>query len=78
MELPLTVQLSKLEIARLYRSGRIGEDSQNRLDKIVQGIYDDGREMGLAEALNYVVNEEDRERLFNAIAELEESRNNEC
>ena len=67
MELPLTVQLSKQEIAKLYRSSRIGEDFQNRLDRIVMSIYDDGVQMGLTESLNYVENEQDRQRIFKAL-----------
>lgn len=76
MNLPL--ELSKQEIVRLFRSARIGEDFNNRLDKAIQTIYDDGREMGMVEALNYVTDEEDRQKLFEAIDQLREAIDNEC
>ena len=75
MNLPL--ELSKQEMVKLFRSGRIGEDFNNRLDAIIQTIYDDGREMGMVEALNYVENPADRERLFSGIDELREGLDNE-
>ena len=75
MELPL--ELSKKQIIKLFWSGRIGEDFNNRLDKIIQSIYDDGREMGMVESLNFVSNNEDRERLFEGIDQLREKLDNE-
>lgn len=78
MELPLTVKLSKQAIAKLYRTGRIGQDFNDRLDEIIMDIYEDGRELGLTESLNYVSNEIDRQKLFEAIDQLAEARNNEC
>lgn len=66
-DLPLTVQLGKQEIARLYRSGRIGQDFNDRLDKIIMSIYNDGRVMGLSESLNYVSHETDRQQIFKAL-----------
>ena len=77
MELPVTVQLSKQAICKLYRSGRIGQDFQDRLDKIIMEIYNDGVEMGLSQSLNYVSNEVDREKLFSVIDEFAEGRDNE-
>ena len=74
MNLPL--ELSKQQIVRLFRGGRIGQDFNDRLDKIVQSIYDDGREMGMTEALNYIANEADRQRLFEAIGQLNEELDN--
>lgn len=74
MNLPL--ELSKQQIVRLFMGGRIGQDFNDRLDKIIQSIYDDGREMGMTEALNFVSNEVDRERLFAGIDELRESLDN--
>ena len=76
MNLPL--ELSKQEIVKLFRSGRIGEDFNDRLNKIIQSIYDDGREMGMVEALNYVTDEEDRQKLFEAIDQLGEAIDHEC
>ena len=76
MNLPL--ELSKQEIVKLFRSGRIGEDFNNRLDKVIQTIYDEGREMGMTEALNFVENNADRERLFEGIDQLREELDNEC
>lgn len=72
----LLLELKKQEIAKLFRSGHIGEDFQKRLNGILLSIYDDGREMGLTESLNYVSNEADRERLFEVIDNFQESKNN--
>lgn len=72
----LLLELDKQEIVKLFRTGYIGEDFQKRLNKILQSIYDDGKEMGLVEALNYVSNETDREKLFEAIDNFQESRDN--
>lgn len=71
----LIKEFHKQEIARAYQNGN---DISGKLDKIIQDIYDDGREMGLTEALNYVTDEQDRERLFSAIDEFAEARDNEC
>ena len=72
----LLQELNKREIVNLFRSGRIGEDFNKRLDEIIQSIYDDGRQMGLTEALNYVSNERDREKLFEAIDNFQEAKDN--
>lgn len=72
----LLLELKKQEIVKLFRTGYIGEDFQKRLNKILQSTYDDGKEMGLVEALNYVSNEADRERLFEAIDNFQEAKDN--
>ena len=63
--------LSIQELAKLNRDLRSGsltvEEYKARLESIVEKIYNDGVQMGLTEALNYVTNNEDRERLFSAI-----------
>lgn len=78
MDLPQ--QLDKQRIATLIRLVREGKISANeldeRLDKIIQSIYDDGREMGMVEALNYVESEADRQRLFTGIDQLGEELEN--
>ena len=74
MNLPL--ELSKQEIVKLFRGGRIGQDFNDRLDRIIQTIYDDGREMGLTESLNFVASEADRQRIFDGLAELREELDN--
>lgn len=77
----LSLELSKQRIVKLYleelhKGGIRAEDFSNKLDVILQSVYDDGREMGLTEALNYVENNQDRERLFNAIDELRKELDN--
>ena len=78
MELPLELSKQKLAtLLRQVREGRVLADEYSyRLDKILLEVYEDGKEMGLTESLNYVTNNEDRERLFNAIDEFSEERNN--
>ena len=72
----LILELSKQEIVKLFRSGRIGEDFNCRLDKAIKSIYDEGRALGMTEALNFVTNNEDRERLFSAVDEFNERLQN--
>ena len=73
-------ELSKNQIVALNAQLRTGQvdamEYSNKLQKIVNAIYDDGREMGMTEALRYVVNNEDRERLFAGIDELREELDN--
>lgn len=73
-------ELSKNQIVALNAKLRLGQVDANeyskKLQEIVTSIYDDGREMGMTEALRYVANDQDRERLFNAIDELREELDN--
>lgn len=73
-------EFSKNKIVALNAKLRLGQIDANeysrKLQEIVTTIYDEGREMGMTEALNYVANESDRKRLFAAIDELAEEIDN--
>ena len=73
-------ELSKNQIVALNAKLRLGQVDANeyskKLQEIVTSIYDDGREMGMTEALRYIANEADRQRLFEGIAELSEELDN--
>lgn len=73
-------ELSKNQIVALNAKLRLGQvdatEYSKKLQEIVTSIYDDGREMGMTEALRYIANDQDRERLFNAIDELREELDN--
>ena len=78
---PLVKTISKQQIAEAFvqaRKGNISEEQyQTKLDEVLQYIYDCGIEIGMTEALNYVENNADRERLFGGIDELREALDNE-
>lgn len=73
-------ELSKNQIVALNAKLRTGQvdamEYSKKLQQIVNSIYDDGREMGMTEALRYVVNNDDRERLFEGIDQLREELDN--
>lgn len=82
MELPPIISsISKQQIVDMFVAARKGlkteEDFQKKFDEVLQYVYDCGREMGLTESLNFVVNEADRKRIFNALADLREGLGNE-
>lgn len=78
MNLPQELDKQKIAtLIRLVREGKISADElSERLDKIISEIYNDGVEMGMVEALNYVEDRADRERLFEAIDNIREGLDN--
>lgn len=81
MELPKIINtISKQQIVDMFvatREGRKTEkEFQQKFDEVLQFVYDCGREMGLSESLNFVIDEADRERIFNGLAELREELDN--
>lgn len=72
-------KLTKMKIVTLFHSGKYNaEEISQKLDEILDDVYLDGVEMGLCESLNYVINGRDRDKIFDAIGEMQERRDNEC
>lgn len=83
MDIPPLIKIAtKQQIVNAFVATRKGEMTEEEYDlkfeKALQYVYDAGREMGMTEALNYVENSADRERLFGGIDELREAIDNEC
>ena len=81
MELsPIIKSLSKQQIVDMFVATKKGqkteEEFQQKFDKILQYVYDCGREMGLSESLNFVTNEADRQRIFSGLDKMWEESDN--
>lgn len=78
----LQLELTKRQIVDLFAQLRLddnvnADEFSDRLEKIITGTYDMGREQGMVEALNFMSDKEDRERLFKGLEDLRKEIYNE-
>ena len=72
---PIISVMSKKQIVDMFVATRKGENTeeefQTKFDEVLEYVYNEGRTHGLSEALNYVENEADRQRIFKGLELME-------
>lgn len=81
MELsPIMKSMCKKQIVDMFVATRKGvkteDEFQKKFDEVLDYAYNCGVEMGLSDALNYVENAGDRERIFDRLADFAEEVDN--